>query len=127
MTHRARRGVHSTPGKPSSSDTAQPSWLPRGRECPWCGSEETVFVQRGLTTDRPSKDQYILCSGCDRVTYDIVARNDREIRLGRYATGSEFRDAEHHTRYRIYRMLKVGFNEYLLYLRPLLPGADASE
>lgn len=86
-----------------------------------------MFVQRGLTTALPSPDQYIRCSGCNKVTYDIVMRNEREVRLGRYNTGAEFRDAKHQTRYRIYRMLKVGFDEYLLYLRPKLPGADAQD
>lgn len=126
MSHRARRGAKPAPGKPSNSESDQPTLLPPGRECPWCGSKDTVLVQRGLTSSRPSPDQYIRCADCDRVTFDIVARNDREIRIGRYRTGSEFRDAKHQTRYRIYRMLKVGFNEYLLYLRPILPDADGS-
>lgn len=127
MTNRARRGATKAPGKPSNSESGLPTWLPPGRECPWCGSKDTVFVQRGLGSSQPSKDQYIQCADCNRRTYDIVARDDREIRLGRYQTGSEFRDAKHQTRYRIYRMLKVGFNEYLLYLRPVLPGADESK
>lgn len=127
MNQRARRGVQTAPGKPSKPESANSSWLPPGRPCPWCGSEDTVFVQRGLTSSSPSPDQYIRCSSCKKVTYDIVARGEREIRLGRYATGAEFRDAKHLTRYRIYRMLKVGFDEYLLYLRPKLPGADAQD
>lgn len=124
MNHRARRRTNPVTGKPSISDTNHPTWLPPGRECPWCGSKDTVFVQRGLTTTVPSPDQYIRCGDCGRVTYDIVARSDREIRLGRYQAGSEYRDANHQTRYRIYRVLKVGFNEYLLYLRPIIPGTD---
>ena len=80
-----------------------------------------MFVQRGLTSAMVSPDQYIRCHGCSRVTYDIVSRTDRDIRIGRFQTGGEYRDGTHQTRYIIYRMLKVGFNEYLLYLRPILP------
>jgi hypothetical protein len=77
-----------------------------------------MFVQRGLTSAVVSPDQYFRCNDCSRTTYEIVSRNDRDIRIGRYRTGGEFRDATHQTRYHIYRMLKVGFNEYLIYLRP---------
>ena len=83
-----------------------------------------MFVQRGLTSAMVSPDQYIRCNDCSRVTYDIVSRTDRDIRIGRFQTGGEFRDATHQTRYVIYRMLKVGFNEYLLYLRPILPTGE---
>ena len=124
MTQRTRRGTKSVPGKPSNPDSAHPTWLPPGRECPWCSSRDTGFVQRGLTSAMASPDQYIRCNDCARVTYDIVSRNDREIRIGRFQTGGEFRDAAHQTRYTIYRMLKVGFNEYLLYLRPILPDSE---
>lgn len=124
MSHRPRRPATTAAGNRSQPDTAQPAWLPPGRECPWCGSKDTFFVQRGLTSAMVSPDQYIRCNNCSKVTYDIVARNDREIRLGRYQSGGEFRDAAHQTRYRIYRMLKVGFNEFLLYLRPILPDAE---
>lgn len=124
MTQRARRRANATPEQPDSPDTAHPTWLPPGRECPWCGSRDTVFVQRGLTSAMVSPDQYIRCNDCSRLTYDIVSRNDREIRIGQFHTGGEFRDAAHQTRYVIYRMLKVGFNEYLLYLRPILPDSE---
>lgn len=124
MTQRGRRRANPAPGKTLIPESNQPSWLPPGRDCPWCGSSETVFVQRGLTSAIVSRDQYIRCSTCNRVTYDIVSRNDRDIRIGRFQVGGEFRDATHQTRYSIYRMLKVGFNEYLLYLRPILPDAE---
>lgn len=126
MSQRARRPAKPTGGHRSTPDTAHPTWLPPGRECPWCGSRDTVCVQRGLTSAVVSRDQYMRCNGCSRVTWDIVSRTDRDIRIGRYHTGGEFRDATHQTRYRIYRMLKVGFNEFLLYLRPIVPDAEES-
>ena len=127
MSQRARRPAKPPAGSRSTPNTARPALVPPGRECPWCGSKNTVFVQRGLTSAVVSPDQYLRCNDCARVTYEIVSRNDREIRLGRYQTGGDFRDATHQTRYRIYRMLKVGFNEYLLYLRPITPDAEESQ
>lgn len=81
-------------------------------------------MQRGLAGGGTSKDQYIRCADCGKVTYDIVSKNDRDIRIGSYRLNGVFRDPEHQTRYTIYRMLKVGFNEFLLYLRPILPEKD---
>lgn len=78
-------------------------------------------MQRGFADGQESKDQYVLCHDCGKVTYDIVATSDREIRINRFQTGGTYRDASHQIRYTIYRMLKVGFNEYLLYLRPIFP------
>jgi hypothetical protein len=86
-----------------------------------------VFVQRGLASGQASPNQYIRCHDCGRVTYDIVAKNDREIRISSYRQGGIYRDAEHQTRYTIYRMLKVGFNEFLLYLRPIVDNQDSDE
>ncbi len=121
--HRPRaQGEH--PNRQSSD--SHPTWLPPGRECPWCGSRDTVFVQRGLASGQASPSQYIRCHDCDRVTYDIEAKNDREIRIHGYRQGGTFRDAENQTRYTIYRMLKVGFNEFLLYLRPILDDQNPS-
>lgn len=127
MTHRARSEGRSTRRRPSAPDRSHPTWLPPGRECPWCGSRDTVFVKRGLAGGQESKDQYIRCSDCDKVTYDIVSRTDRDIRIDRLHAGGELRDPYHQTRYHIYRMLKVGFNEFLLYLRPILPDQDNHE
>lgn len=123
---RNSRRQQTTPraNSPMTSDPDHPTWLPPGRECPWCGSRDTVFVQRGLTMGRDSKDQYIRCHDCGKVTFDIVARTDRDIRIGGYRLNGVFRDPTHQTRYTIYRMLKVGFNEFLLYLRPILPDPD---
>ena len=91
------------------------------RSCAWCGSTDTHFVQRGLVGPTDETDQYIVCHACSRVTYEFVARSARDMRLGRYRTGGIFRDSVHGTRYEITRVLRVGANEHLLYLKPL-PG-----
>jgi hypothetical protein len=46
----------------------------------------------------------------------MVSKTAQEVRLGRYEAGKSF--TERGDRYLIRRVLKVGFNEYLLYLRP---------
>lgn len=121
MTHRARSGGNNARRQPSTPDRSHPCWLPPDRECPWCGSRDTTFVQRGLAGGQESKHQYIRCHDCEKITYDIISCTDRDIRIHRYRTGGEYRDAVEQIRYTIYRMLKVGFNEFLLYLRPKLP------
>lgn len=121
MSHRARSEGGNARRQPSAPDRSHPSWLPPGRECPWCGSRDTVFVQRGLADGQESKDQYIRCHDCEKVTYDTVSTTDRDIRISRYHAGGEYRDPEHQIRYTVYRMLKVGFDEFLLYLRPIIP------
>lgn len=127
MTHRARSEGQQRRRQASTPDRSHPSRLPPGRECPWCGSRDTVFVQRGLAGGQESKDQYILCHDCRKSTYDIVSSNEREIRMNRYHTGGSYRDPAHQTRYTIYRMLKVGFDEFLLYLRPIVPTLNETE
>ncbi len=123
MTHRNRpRGARASG---SVSTSPHPNWLPPGRQCPWCSGTDTVFVQRGLAGGGNSKDQYTLCNECGRPTFDIVVVGDRQIRLNRFQVGAEYKDSTHRTRYTIYRMLKVGFDEFLLYVRPILAD-DAS-
>ncbi|MCO5219697.1 MAG: hypothetical protein M9953_04700 [Thermomicrobiales bacterium] len=124
MSQRPRRRANATRQTANQSDS---TWMPLGRECPWCGSRDTEFVKRGLAGGQASPDQYIRCHDCDRVTYDIVARSDRDIRINSYRQGGVFRDPEFQTRYTIYRMLKVGFNEFLLYLRPITPEDSTSQ
>ncbi len=88
------------------------------RACPWCGSSETVLVQRGYTGPTDEINQYFHCKKCSKVTYEIVSKTAREMRLGRFHTGGIYKDMAHQTRYQVSRVLKVGINEYLLYLRP---------
>ena len=89
------------------------------RSCPWCDSVETVLVQRGYTGPTDEINQYFHCKKCGKVTYEIVAKTAREMRLGRFHAGGVYKDMAHQTRYQVSRVLKVGINEYLLYLKPL--------
>ncbi len=91
------------------------------RACPWCGSRATRRVARGYTGPTDEVDQYFTCSACGKVTYELVAKTAREMRLGRYQAGDIYQDRAHQTRYQITRILKVGANEFLMYLRPM-PG-----
>lgn len=50
------------------------------------------------------------------MTYEIVARTAREVRAERIAPGRSLREGGNF--YTVRRVLKVGVNEYLVYLRP---------
>ena len=90
------------------------------RLCPWCGSSATSLVQRGYTGPTDEVDQYFTCASCGKVTYELVAKTAREMRLGRFRAGSLYQDRANHTRYQVSRVLKVGVNEYLVYLKPIV-------
>ena len=90
------------------------------RRCPWCGSVDTRYVQRGYTGPTDEVDQYFTCNACGRVTYELIAKTAREIRLGRFEAGGTWKDPASQTRYQISRVLKVGLNEYLIYLKPIV-------
>lgn len=87
-----------------------------GRRCPWCESTDVETVQRGFAGKTDGNDQYFRCHRCGKTTWEMVSKTAQEVRLGRYAAGKSF--TERGDRYLIRRVLKVGFNEYLLYLRP---------
>ncbi len=89
------------------------------RHCPWCGSRDVRLVTRGYTGPTDETDQYFVCNACHRVTYELVAKNAREMRLGRWRAGGVYREPTTQIRYHISRVLKVGVNEFLIYLRPL--------
>jgi hypothetical protein len=93
------------------------------RLCPWCGSPDIQLVQRGYTGPTDEVNQYFTCGSCGKVTYELVAKTAREMRLGRYHAGGIYRDNVHQTRYSVSRVLRVGLNEYLIYLKPL-PGSE---
>lgn len=93
------------------------------RRCPWCGSAEVDLVQRGYTGPTDEVNQYFTCRSCGKVTYELIAKTAREMRLGRFHAGGVYKDNVHQTRYRVSRVLKVGINEFLIYLKPL-PGND---
>ena len=96
------------------------------RRCPWCDSYDTSFVHRGYTGPTDEINQYFSCNACKKITYELVSKTAREMRIGRYRAGGTFRDAENQTRYQVSRVLKVGINEYLVYLRPLVPGSETA-
>ena len=95
------------------------------RTCPDCGSDRTVLVHRSLAAVANEMDQYFRCEACGRVTYEIVARTAREVKAGRIEPGRSIREAG--KVYTVRRVLKVGLNEYLVYLRPgqAAPGPAA--
>ena len=93
------------------------------RLCPWCGSASTRLVQRGYTGPTDEVDQYFTCADCGKVTYELVSKTAREMRLGRFRAGGVYQDRANHVRYHVSRVLKVGVNEYLVYLKPIV-GSD---
>lgn len=121
--HTRRPGI--APRQESPANDAAPSQKKEGvRECPWCGSHNTLFVKRGLTGPTDERDQYITCHDCGRLTYEIVSRTSRDMRVGQFRAGGTFRDNTRQTKYTINRVLKVGLNEFLLYLKPIFPTND---
>lgn len=103
--------------RPDSSD---------GHRCPWCGSQDTVFVQRGFVGPTDDRNQHLTCRRCNRLTYEIVSRTPRDMRLGQFQVGDFWRDSARQTKYVITRILKVGVNETLLYVKPVV-RPEASE
>lgn len=82
-----------------------------------------MLVQRGLAGLTDESDQYFRCLKCGRVTYEIVSRTEREVRASRISPGRSLR--KRGSLYTVRRVLKVGMNEYLVYLRPERePGLD---
>lgn len=86
------------------------------RQCAQCGSGDTMFVQRGLAGATDERDQYVACNACGRLTYEIVSRTQREIRIGRLEAGRTVRLGDF--TYTVSRVLKVGLNECLVYVKP---------
>lgn len=98
---------------------------PEARVCPWCDSADVQFVQRGYAGLTDEVDQYLVCGACKKITYEIVAKTSREMRLGRYKAGDVYQDRAQNTSYSISRILRSGHNEFLMYLKPLAPRASA--
>ena len=76
-------------------------------------------MHRGYTGPTDEVNQYFTCNNCHKVTYELIAKTAREMRVGRFRAGDIYRDQANQTRYEVSRVLKVGLNEYLVYLRPL--------
>jgi hypothetical protein len=84
----------------------------------------TSFVQRGLAGATDERDQYFACRDCGRVTYEIVSRTARDLRMGRFEAGRAIKLAG--DEYVVSRVLKVGLNESLVYVKPLDADQDAT-
>jgi hypothetical protein len=91
------------------------------RQCPHCGSSDTTFTQRGYTGPTDENDQFFACAACGRTTFEILSRSPREIRIGRLEPGRTIRHAGEE--YTVSRVLKVGLNESLVYVKPI-PNAE---
>jgi hypothetical protein len=96
------------------------SLQPEAHPCPWCGSLDTVFVQRGFVGPTDDRNQYLTCNACDRLTFEIISKTVRDMRVGQFRVGGSYRDAARQTKYTITRVLKVGMNECLLYVKPVV-------
>jgi hypothetical protein len=94
------------------------------RRCPICDSENTTLVQRGLAGATDEHDQYYTCDDCGRVTYEIVSRTPKDVRIGRMEAGRQVKVAGFE--YLVSRVLKVGLNESLVYLKPVAPDPKRS-
>lgn len=81
----------------------------------------TTFYKRGLTGPTDERDQYFECRNCGRRTYEIVSRTSRDMRVGQFRAGGQFRDNARQAKYIITRVLKAGMNEVLLYVKPIVP------
>ena len=114
----------------SNPDRSQPTSMPPDtsgvvRRCPWCNSGDTHHTLRGYVGPSNDRDQYLTCNQCRRVTYEIVSRTPRDIRMGQFQVGDIWRDHARQTKYVITRILKAGASETLLYVRPIVrPDAD---
>ena len=75
-----------------------------------------MLVQRGFAGSTDDHNQYFTCNDCGRVTFEILSRTPREIRVGRLDAGRQVRHEG--GEYTVSRVLKVGLNESLVYLKP---------
>lgn len=85
------------------------------RVCPDCGSERVELTQRGYAGRTDERHQFHKCLDCGRLTYEILSRNAREMKMERVSTGDVI-EADGHP-YRIMRILKIGLDEHLIYVR----------
>jgi hypothetical protein len=117
-TERQGSGTTNRPASDGPRSSAPDNRSDR-KQCPWCDSFNTRFIQRGFTGPTDEKDQYIICDDCNRLTYEILSRTNRDMRVSQFQVGSTVRDGLTQTKYVINRVLKVGLNEYLLYVKPI--------
>jgi hypothetical protein len=70
----------------------------------------------------------LTCNACDRLTFEIIAKTVRDMRVGQFRAGGIYRDVARQTKYIITRVLKVGVNECLLYVKPVIrPERDSEQ
>ncbi|MEX2425650.1 MAG: hypothetical protein WD401_02705 [Thermomicrobiaceae bacterium] len=85
------------------------------RICPDCGSDNVELTQRGYAGRTDERHQFFRCLECSRVTYEILSRNARELRLEKVAVGDVIEEGGNP--YRVMRVLKIGLDEHLIYVR----------
>jgi hypothetical protein len=119
---RNRRDLNRATNRELDDRQPEPDRPPRveNPRCPWCGSRNTVRIQRGFVGPTDERNQFLQCNHCDRATYEIVSRTARDMRVGQFRVGGTWRDIPGQTKYTITRILKVGMNESLLYVKPLI-------
>lgn len=115
----ARPDEHGTGGSARRGDDPS-SRSGDQRQCPWCGSWNTTHVQRGYIGASNTSDQYFVCNTCQRTTFEILSRSNRDMRVSQFRVGNTVRDGVTQAKYTINRVLKVGLNEYLLYVKPIV-------
>lgn len=122
MTERMRSGAQNdaTTGGHQVADTPTTAERADQRQCPWCGSWNTTRVQRGFVGASDTRDQYFVCNACERTTFEILSRSNRDMRVSQFRVGNTVRDGVTQAKYIINRVLKVGLNEYLLYVKPIV-------
>lgn len=84
--------------------------------CPACGSDRIRRTKRGYAGPADTADQYITCQDCGETTYEIISRSARELRVDRLEPGRHFKYEGRE--YIVIRVLKVGIDEALVYVRP---------
>lgn len=94
------------------------------RRCPHCGSDDVHFVQRGYAGLTDAAHQFVACNACDKKTYEILSRTERDLRIERLEPGTQFRFEG--ADYRVKRILRVGLNELLVYVDPVVKSTQYS-
>ncbi len=87
----------------------------REGRCPACGSTRIRRTRRGYTGQADTPDQFISCADCGETTYEIISRTERELRVDRLEPGRRFKHEG--AEYIVSRILKVGLDEALVYVR----------
>ena len=93
----------------------QPVTSAERRICPDCGSEHIEVTNRGYAGKTDERHQFFVCFDCGRTTYEILSWSARDMKLERVSTGDVI-EADGHP-YRILRILKIGLDEHLIYVR----------